>query len=164
MADKKVVLSGPMFQPAENDCFEAGICEHKFNRTKNCFSPKAGGHYNHYHVKHEMAMVHLRRIFPKGIANELNFVLFSTSGVHGTYATIEDVERFLKIAPVERKEDDWCNDITFVIIQPRLCTLHYGNCEPENIEDIEFLKRLRESSWQAIKQIGRPQSDEEQDR
>ena len=150
---KKTILGGPIFQPAENDCFVSGICKHEF--TRNCFSPKDGGHYNHYSVKTEMAIAHLRRIFPEGKANELNFVLFSTSGVHGTYATIEEAEKYLTTAPVERDEDCYDNQITFVIIQPRLCTIHYGNCEPESLEDIKFLKSLRQSSWEAVQEIGK---------
>lgn len=153
--DKKVILSGPMFQPAINDCSESTKCEKAYNRTLNCFEPKSGGHYNHYSVKTEMAMVQLRRIFPEGIANELNFILFSTSGVHGTYNTIEDAEKVLTTAPVDLdKNDYYLSEVTFVIIQPRLCTIHYGNCEPKNIKDIEFLKSLRQSSWDAVLTIG----------
>ena len=152
----KAIFSGPMFQPATNDCSESTMCENACNRTMNCFRPKSGGHYNHYAVKTEMAMVQLRRIFPEGKANELNFVLFSTSGVHGTYNTIEKAERFLTTAPADLSDEDLClRDITFVIIQPRLCTIHYGLCEPKNIEDIKYLKRLRQTSWDAVLTIGR---------
>lgn len=153
----KVELSGPIFQPAENGCGYSTICENSYNKTLNCFKPKSGGHYNHYSVIKEMAITLLRRIFPRGEANELNFVLFSTSGVHGTYNMIEDAEKVLTTAPIDLDKDDCClSEITFVIIQPRLCTIYYGNCEPKNIEDIKFLKKLRQSSWDIVQEIGKP--------
>lgn len=37
----------------------------------------------------------LRGMFPDAKADDMNFVLFSTSGVHGTYNTIEEAEKHL---------------------------------------------------------------------
>ncbi len=34
--------------------------------------------------------------------------------------------------------------------------LKYGNCEPQTLEDIQFLKALRASSHEAVAQIGTP--------
>jgi hypothetical protein len=151
----KAILSGPMFQSAEDECYCSTKCQHSINRGMGCFRPQEGGHYNHYSVVTEMAMAHLRRIFPEGEGNDLNFVLFSTSGVHGSYTTIEEAERWLRTPPCELTEDDMADSIiTFVIVQPRLCTIHYGNCKPKNLDDIEFLKKLRETSWQAVQTIG----------
>jgi len=89
----------------------------------------------------------LNIMFPEGEANELNFVLFSTSGVHGTYNTIEDEEQeiYNMGQPI---------GITFLIVQPRIVSLKYGNCKPQNKEDIDYLKKLRESSMKAIAKIG----------
>jgi hypothetical protein len=140
MDEKKAVLSGPMFRQKSN-LETSSICEHIHNKSRACFSEQEGGHYNHFAVHTETALELLRRIFPTGEANELSFALFSTSGVHGSYSTIEDVE----------KEG---GELTFVIIQPRLCTLHYGNCEPKNEEDFMFLKKLRKTSWQRVLNIG----------
>lgn len=89
-------------------------------------------------------MAALREMFPNGEANGLNFVLFSTSGVHGTYATIEAVE------------DKPAIGLTFLIVQPRIVGLKYGNCEPKTPEDFAFLKKLRASSWRAVATIGGP--------
>lgn len=88
-------------------------------------------------------MAALRQLFPDGIADDLNFVLFSTSGVHGTYCTIEDAE------------SEEC-DVTFLVVQPRLVGLRYGNCDPKTPEDFQFLRKLRESSHAAVRAIGRP--------
>lgn len=82
----------------------------------------------------------LKSIFPDGKADRDNFCLFSTSGIHGTYLTIEDL--FPK--------DD---EITVLIIQPRLVNMRYGHIKVEK-EDINYLKKLRKSSIEAVSQIG----------
>ena len=89
-------------------------------------------------------MAALRQLFPDGVANDLNFVLFSTSGVHGTYCTIEAAEA------------EGC-DVTFLVVQPRIVGLRYGNCAPKTQDDFQFLRKLRESSHLAASSIGRQQ-------
>lgn len=91
----------------------------------------------------------LRTLFPEGEANELNACLFSTSGVHGTYCTIEQVEDGGEEAP---------KDVTFLVVQPRIVCLRYGECRPQTPEDFAFLKKLRESSAKALAGIGMPTS------
>jgi hypothetical protein len=91
----------------------------------------------------------LRQLFPTGEADELNAVLFSTSGVHGTYCTIE---------AVEAGGDDVPSDVTFCVIQPRIVCMRYGNVTPITPEDFAFLKRLRETSSKALAGIGMPTS------
>lgn len=105
----------------------------------------------HYQVNHAQVdgMLFLRSLFPDGEADDLNFCLFSTSGVHGTYNLIEEAEEHLR-AP----SDETCSDVTFLVIHPRTVTLKYGNCEPQNADDIVFLKKLRASSHRAIAQVG----------
>lgn len=109
----------------------------------------------HYSVfrKHPAAdgMECLRQMFPEGTADEMNFVLFSTSGVHGTYNTIEEAEMVLDGAC---DEDEAISEVTFLVVHPRIVTLRYGNCEPKNKDDIEFLKKLRDSSVAAVSGIG----------
>lgn len=87
----------------------------------------------------------LRQMFPEGKADELNMALFTTSGVHGTYCTIEQVER---------GGEDASKDVTFLIIQPRIVCMRYGECRPETADDFAFLKRLRSSSIAAMATIG----------
>lgn len=88
----------------------------------------------------------LRSIFPNGAADSMNFCLFSTSGIHGSHVTIEDVEG--------GPEEEFGSHVTFLVIHPRTVTMHYGNCIPETPEDFAFLKKLRASSTEALKQIG----------
>lgn len=86
----------------------------------------------------------LKTIFPKGEANEMNFVLFSTSGVHGSYGTIEEAE-----ADEEHREVT-----SFLYIRPRIVCVVFGNVALGDADDIAFLKRLRQSSWDVVQKIG----------
>ena len=95
-----------------------------------------GGHYSINQAVDSMGL--LRAVFPDGEANEMNFCLFSTSGVHGTYRTIE-----------EEEANPGCG-VTFVIVHPRLVTMQYGNVEPQTPEDFAFLKKLRQSSKDVV--------------
>lgn len=99
-------------------------------------------HYTIFQIDSDRGMELLRSIFPDGKANEMNLVLFSTSGVHGTYTTIRDIKR--------RKKG---GDLTVIILMPRLVSLYYGDIKVEP-EDIGFLKELRRTSREVFKSIG----------
>lgn len=135
-----------MFERAEDTIFKS-------------VSGKDGGHYNSFYIKNGKGMEALRLFFPDGEANEFNLALFSTSGVHGTYTTIEEIEAGLK-----RYGDDadfpegWPDDyhgktLTVLIVQPRICTMRHGTAEVA-LADIAFLKKLRESSRKEFCKIG----------
>jgi hypothetical protein len=100
-------------------------------------------------VRGEGGMAALRGMFPDAKANELNFVLFSTSGVHGTYNAIEEAELFLK-----GEDAEGYSEVTFVVVHPRLVAMRYGVCNPKTQDDIDYLKRLRASSQEAVATIG----------
>jgi hypothetical protein len=84
----------------------------------------------------------LKALFPTGEADEMNFVLFSTAGVHGSYRTLEHEQK----APGA--------GVTFMVIQPRLVLTRYGVVYPTSEEDFAFLKKLRATSWEAMTDIG----------
>lgn len=63
----------------------------------------------------------IRKFFPHGVADEMNLILFSTSGVHGSYTTIEDIEEILNGTSEETD-----TELTFLIVQPRIVALRYG--------------------------------------
>ena len=86
----------------------------------------------------------LRKYFQDGV-NEMNIVLFSTSGISGTYNTIEDAEK---------GGGNSFNEVTFLILQPRRQVIFSGNCIPKTPEDFQFLKKLRSDSKKAILTIG----------
>ncbi len=128
---------------------------------------KSGGHYNTFalgksmrenadEVERENGMKALREFFPNAKAGEYNACLFSTSGVHGMYTTIEEVENDMD-KPDDWEGEDGCgksDSVTFLIIQPRIVCLRYGNCYPKTKDDIQFLKKLRASSRRALAKIG----------
>lgn len=108
-------------------------------------------HYSIMSLDQVSGMEGLRGMFPEGNADSLNFVLFSTSGVHGTYNTIEEAEHSLS----HPDDEESFNEITFVIVHPRLVAMRYGVCNPENQDDIDYLKKLRDSSHKTFLEIGK---------
>lgn len=86
----------------------------------------------------------LKGLFPHGAesVDTRNFILFSTSGVHGTYNTIEDAERYK-------------GEVTFLVVHPRIVSLRYGNVLPQTEDDFKFLKELRQASWDIVQHIGK---------
>lgn len=81
--------------------------------------------------------------------DECNFILFSTSGVHGTYSTLEDIQKSWS----DPRENQRMNSVTVLLVQPRLVSMTYGNIivTPENIE---FLKEVRAKSLKIVSGIG----------
>lgn len=84
----------------------------------------------------------LKALFPAGEADAMNFVLFSTSGVHGSYRTIEEEQEKPGVG------------VTFVVTHPRLVAMRYGIVFPESEEDFTFLKKLRATSQETMVNIG----------
>jgi hypothetical protein len=141
-------VSGPMFEPAQSTFWSAVKCS-------QCRIGRDGAHYNTFGCHDRDGMAALRTMFPDGEANDLNFVLFSTSGVHGMYTTIEEAEAAWARGNKDEDGEDWTPHVTFLIVHPRIVCLRYGNCEPQSVEDFEYLKRLRATSWQCAQKIGR---------
>lgn len=148
------VLSGPMFEPRAR----AGMVS---------ILGKEGAHYNIFAIDSaggwrattdpELGMATLKSMFPRGDeVNEENFVLFSTSGIHGNYATIEEIAAALRKYGDDGppgEADDWFNQLTVLIVQPRIVCLRYGVVRVREA-DISWLLLLRASSWNAAGQIG----------
>jgi hypothetical protein len=121
----------------------------KEKREMESIYNKKGGHYN---IFRGLTIEDLIDLFPDGEANEMNFALFSTSGVHGTYSTIEDVIRSHYL-PKDNEEYLEEMSVTVLVIHPRLVCMKYGHVYFKE-EHIDFLKKLRDSSKQAIMKIG----------
>lgn len=108
----------------------------------------------------------IKALFPSGIADERNMAVFSTSGTHGTCTTIEEFEEAFKSlrgnsVNAQITEDDIeeaaavvTNGITYLVVQPRIVKTYYGVCVPSSLEEIEYLKRLRDSSKEVLSKIG----------
>lgn len=84
----------------------------------------------------------LRDMFPDGKCSWMNFVMFGTSGVHGTYDTLNDIEKLLQGASQH-------GDLTVVLVQPRMALFSYGRLFVK-LDDIPFLRQLEESSAKAL--------------
>lgn len=101
----------------------------------------------------------LRELFPDGKASPDNFLLFSTSGIHGSCATIEDIETGLvkygeDFVPDGIEPDDWHgNELTVLVVLPRAVNLYYGLFRPR-LSDMDWLKGLRASSQEIVAGIG----------
>ena len=133
-------LSGPAFEPKET-------------KHWNSIYKQDGAHYNIFSTSESIGMEAIRHIFADGEADKFNFCLFSTSGVHGSHQTIEEAEKIWKNG-CDEYGDDAEPSVTFLIIQPRLVCMRYGNCIIRNLDDIEFLKKLRASSHNIVLGIG----------
>jgi hypothetical protein len=144
-------VSGPMFEPAQSTYWESVKCHH-------CRVGRDGAHYNTFGCRDENGMSALRAMFPDGKADEYNAVLFSTSGVHGMYTTIEEAEAAVQRGNKDEDGEDWEPHVTFLIVHPRIVCLRYGNCEPKTPEDFAYLKKLRESSWVVFNDTGREET------
>lgn len=130
------MFSGPMFE--------------RSNANFKKISPSrddTGAHYSIWEIKGGMAA--LREMFPDGKANDLNFVLFSTSGVHGSYTLLEELN-------FDEESEDHYPYITVLIVQPRIVCLRYGQIEVTP-GDVEWLKGLRQSSLEVVAKIGVPE-------
>jgi hypothetical protein len=106
--------------------------------------------YDTHWIVAEDGMKVIRTFFPDAESvSTRNFMLFSTSGIHGSYATIEDIEK-----RVQAGDNDILCELTFIIISPRMVRMIYGTCIPD-IDDIPFLKELRQKSWDIMPSIGK---------
>jgi hypothetical protein len=121
------------------------------DKWKNMDPRKAGRDYYSVLSLVGDGMEALRELFPDGEANDLNAVLFSVSGIHGTYCLIEAVEE-----DMQRTEREGPREVTFCVIHPRIVCMRCGNVEPRTADDIAFLKKLRDSSTKALASIGHP--------
>jgi len=131
----------------------------------SCGYRKDGAHYNIWVIS-SGGVAGLRKMFgDPPHANEMNFALFSTSGVHGNYTTIEEIEHslgkygsdpaFMQDESEESIPDDYHGpSLTVAVYHPRIIGIGYGNVQV-TLEDIPFLKALRQSSWDAVQRIGR---------
>lgn len=143
-------FSGPMFEPARD-------------KYRESVHGKEGGHYNVFGSSGvDLALEMLRQWFPTGVEiDEMNFVLFSTSGIHGMYTTIEeceeDIRKYGETPPFEGEDSDEYHprEVTFLLVQPRIVGMTYGNVACRTLEDVAYLKSLRAKSWAAVQTIGK---------
>jgi hypothetical protein len=115
--------------------------------------PGAGRHYTVNGIADGGDMMPLLREF---VPDELNWIFLATSGIHGSYASLDSAEANLDMFESDTdayREDScldecdpmpavWSYDITALIVKPRMVTTIYGNAILRSREDIALL-RLR---------------------
>jgi hypothetical protein len=103
------------------------------------------------------SMDDIRRVFPTlDDVNDLNFMLFSTSGIHGSYCSIENVEAELS---GNGDPDDGSPKLTVMILQPRCVTFGFGHIAVA-ASDIDYLKGIRARSRAAMMSLCEPDEAE----
>lgn len=128
--------------------------------TTNGREDRAGGHYTTNAICGD-AMDIIRQLEP----NDINWIFLSTSGVHGTYCTLDDVEDRLwnlsdeELRKVDYAEDDedWKrpteDDITVLIVLPRMVTTMYGTAIIRTREDVALLRKRVEQTFKGIERL-----------
>lgn len=148
-------LRGPAFEPASHSGFL------KVNTDAD-----HGAHWSIFKLDNgrnnrpdpDIGMESLRSMFPSPRdINAENFVLFSTSGVHGSYTTLEEIEECIAkfgedFDPGDDEPEGFCGyKLTILIVQPRIVCLRYGNVRVR-LEDIPYLRDIRSASRDALMQ------------
>lgn len=88
-------------------------------------------------IKPIKSIADIRAIFPIGGEDDANWLFLSTSGTNGTYATLDDIE------------NGESNEITVLIVQPRLVCIYQGHIEIKK-EDVPYLRNLVTSTLNAV--------------
>lgn len=146
----EMILSGPLFERSDGEYWKS-------------IHGKEGGHYNCFKSKQDPCTVEaLKYIWddPSKV-NNLNFILFGTSGIHGSYGSVKELrESFDKYGIIDgdgsedfEYPEGYSDTITFVIIQPRLVTMRYGNVRITSNDDLVYLEALRDNSAEAVKEF-----------
>jgi len=94
----------------------------------------------------------IKKHFPDGKCNEMNLFMASTSGVHGSYTTLDDIQKcYDKGCNCEEYDGFEGHDftLTVMIFHPRLVCIKYGNIEVAE-KDIPYLRGLVASSVDAF--------------
>lgn len=97
---------------------------------------------SHYAVHESLKTIDdVKAHFPDGKADARNWFVASTSGVHGTYDTLDDIEY--------GKDGHFPTHLTVLIIHPRTVVLKFGVIEVHQ-DDIAYLRGLIGSTLGAI--------------
>ena len=83
-------------------------------------------------------------------ANEMNLLIGSTSGIHGSYTTLDDLENPESERHKDSREEglsykeviEYDEAFTFLIIQPRICRLIYGTIGFRSKEDFTWMRTI----------------------
>ena len=103
----------------------------------------------HYHVFDGLKTIEdLKTIFPDGKADDLNWVFLSTSGVHGSYTTLDDLEKDPDYA--DNIDENGNAHITVLVLHPRMCCIKFGHMDINVKRDSAYLRGLVKSTVKEI--------------
>lgn len=115
-----------------------------------------GTHYT-CNAIHGDAMEILRDLEP----NDINWVFLSTSGVHGSYKSLDDCEllwtdpdRYRKESFMEQGEPlPDAEEVTVLIVLPRMVTTMYGEAVIRGLDDVALLRERVEQTFAGIAEL-----------
>lgn len=88
----------------------------------------------------------LKAFFENDKADHMNMLMGSTSGIHGSYTTLDDLEMPDPETAADNAESGFDMShpeaFTFVVIQPRVCRLTYGTIGIRSIDDMNWLRNI----------------------
>jgi hypothetical protein len=105
----------------------------------------------HYEVQASIKSIDdLKTLFPNGKANDLNWVFYSMSGVHGTYTTLDEIDAGEPDDDPEENLAPYQSELTVLVVHPRLVVLKYGNIRVHDKAEADWLRELVASSLAAV--------------
>lgn len=94
----------------------------------------------HYTIDNLKNIDQVKEIFEDG-PDEMNWLFLSTSGVHGSYETLDDIEA---------DDDNTEHYITMLVVHPRMVWCKYGHLKIER-KDIPWLRVMVTKTIEAVK-------------
>lgn len=122
----------------------------------------------HYKIIELKNIQEVHDIFTEDVMYRLNWCFLSTSGIHGTYTTLQEIEDYLNKKEelditcnkdcnnCKMKDFDCSEYITILVVHPRTVTLKYGEMKITK----EDIPKLRKYLINTIKKINDIYSDE----
>lgn len=96
----------------------------------------------HYEVEELRTMRDVKESFPLNRADHLNWLFCGSSGIHGTYRTLDEIEEIIRgDNPETSALDNGKYYATVLVVHPRLCVLKYGEIQV-GLPDVALLRRL----------------------
>jgi hypothetical protein len=93
--------------------------------------------------------------------DDINWIFLSTSGIHGSYTSLDRIEK-LWTDPAAYRASGYIEDgepmpteagITVLIVLPRMVTTMYGNATVRSLDDVALLRRRVEQTFEGIAKL-----------
>ena len=107
---------------------------------------ETSGRYRTYHVE---SLADIKPFFDGPTADpDYNWLFLSTSGMHGSYTTLDDIE-CVGFEPVS--EWEYIPNVTFLVVMPRLVRTYFGNARV-TADDVPWLREAVQRTLVAVGQ------------